>query len=125
MRLRGQDTEDALLEWFKGELKEGPKQVYELGRFFFSVSSATLGFLVALAKGVSVATLWLRIAVLLLLLSIVLAILIAKPRKHAVSGNTELLDLYKDQLSSYDRLLWWWFGLWLSGALLGLWAVWS
>jgi hypothetical protein len=125
MRLRGEDTEEALREWFKAEIKEGPKQVYELGRFFFSVSSATMGFIVALAKTASSATLGLAslISMLFLLASVIVAIEIAKPRKHAASGSTELLDLYKNHLANYDRLLWCWFGLWLSGAVAGVWGV--
>jgi hypothetical protein len=35
MNLRGQDVEDGLRELIKAELKEGPKQAYDLGKPFF------------------------------------------------------------------------------------------
>ena len=48
MKLRGEDVVDGLREWIKAELKEGPKQGYDLGKFFFSVSAGTVAALVGI-----------------------------------------------------------------------------
>lgn len=48
LRLKGEDVHDGLREWVKSDLKESPRQGYDLGKFFFSVSVGTIGALAAI-----------------------------------------------------------------------------
>lgn len=89
------------------------------------MSSASLGFVVALAKAAAGATFGsgLLAAIVLLLASAVIAIVIARPRMHQASGASDLFDLYQSHMANYGHLLWWWFGLWLLGAAAGVLSV--
>ena len=49
-RIRGEDVDLGLKEWINEELKSGPGKEYDLGKFFFTVSSGTIGFLLAAEK---------------------------------------------------------------------------
>jgi len=125
MRIRGEDVLEGLRDWVKSDLKESPKLGYDLGKFFFSVSVGTIGTLAALEKlrpssGMSGI---LAFSFAVLFLSIVLALLMAIPRKSAIGGDT---DLYIEYMKSVDRIVfrsWVWFSLWLIGTGLGAWAI--
>ena len=125
MRLRGNDVEDALRDWVKSEIKEAAQHAYDLGKFFFSVSVGTIGAEAAIEKLNSTSRMDAPMlsSFLVLLVSILLAINLARPRRLVVGGETDLLQLYNRQVTLALIQTWTWFVLWLAGAILGVIAV--
>jgi hypothetical protein len=125
MKMRGEDTESGLREWVKAEIKDGPKQTYDLGKFFFSVSTATIGVIVAIEKLNDRSAMdWPMVAGLVLLaISIIIALDMARPRRYIVGGDTDLLDEYTRQVRFAQVRTWLWFAVWAAGILLGALAV--
>lgn len=125
MKLRGEDVSDGLREWVKSDIKEGPRQAYDLGKFFFTVSVGTIGALAAIEK-LNVTS---RMdspmvgAFVALFLSILVAINLARPKKRRLAGDTDLLTEYEKQIDVVLRQVWAWFVLWLLGTLIGGYAV--
>src|SRR5258708_6059387 len=50
IKLEGNDVVEGFRDWFKAEIEEGPRQGYDLGKFFFTVSVGTAGVLATLEK---------------------------------------------------------------------------
>ncbi len=50
MKPKGEDTASAIREWMKDEIKNARSFQYDLGKFFFGVSSASLAVLVGLKR---------------------------------------------------------------------------
>lgn len=125
MKMRGEDTESGLREWVKSEIKDGPKQTYDLGKFFFSVSTGTIGAIVAIEKlnQQSAMDCYMVIGLLLLAVSIVVALDMARPRKYMVGGDTDLLDEYSRQIRFAQVRTWMWFAVWAAGTVFGALAV--
>lgn len=125
MRLKGDDVESGLRDWVKSELKEGPRQGYDLGKFFFSVSVGTIGILVTIEKLNTNAALDapMLIACILLFLSAVVGLDLVRPRQHSIGGDTDLLQAYEDQIRSVRIHIWIWFPIWVIGSLIGGYAV--
>lgn len=125
MRLRGEDTDQALRDWFKSEIKDGPRQGYDLGKFFFSVSAATIGALATIEKLNPTSQMDATIisAFVLLFVSILVAVDMARPRRFDFGGETDLLVEYERQINVILCRVWFWLALWLSGTLVGGYAV--
>jgi hypothetical protein len=125
MRLKGEDVADGLREWIKGELKEAPRQAYDLGKFFFSVSAGTIGAITALEKlnAASRMDTPMVTSMALLFVSILLALNLAMPRTSTVGGETDLLLEYEKIVTRAVRRSWLWFASWCLGTLAGAWAV--
>jgi hypothetical protein len=125
MKLRGQDVEDGLREWVKGELKEGASRGYDLGKFFFSVSAATIGVLATIETLSSSAKvdILLITSIIILFLSSILAIEMVLPSIQSVGGESDLLDDYHRRVVSTIRRVWLWVILWLIGTIMGGYAV--
>lgn len=125
MKMRGEDTETALRDWVKSEIKDGPKQIYELGKFFFSVSVGTIGVIATVEKlnNQSAMDCPMITSLALLAISVVVALDMARPRKYVIGGETDLLDEYLRQLRSAQIRTWIWFALWGLGATIGAYAV--
>jgi hypothetical protein len=123
--MRGEDTEAGLREWVKAEIKDGPKQGYDLGKFFFSVSVATIGAIAAIEKLNPSSSLdcLMKVALLLLFVSILVALDMARPREYYIGGETDLLDEYKRQIKFAQTRTWVWFAFWTIGAVFGVAAV--
>lgn len=121
IRLRGEDADEALREWIKTDIRESPKQTYELGRFFFSVSVGTVGVLAAIEKlnDKSVVDLALAVSIVLLLGAILMALYLATPRMREVRGNTDLRKAYVYRAKKVRIIVWCWFALWLVGVVVG------
>jgi hypothetical protein len=126
VKLRGEDTVEAYREWFKAEIREGLKQRYELGKFFFSVSVGTIGVLAAISKLSNA-----RIRILLILSavflfsSILLALSLAVPRTQRIHGGADLDKIYVARNRWILYHIWGWFLLWLVGAVLGAIGAWG
>lgn len=125
MKMRGEDTELALRDWVKAEIRDGPKQTYDLGKFFFSVSTATIGAIVAIEK-INQQSLMDRpmiAALMLLSISILVALDMARPRKYVVRGDTDLLDEYSRHIRFAQVRTWIWLVIWAAGLVFGAIAV--
>jgi hypothetical protein len=125
MKMRGEDTEAGLREWVKAEIKEGPKQTYDLGKFFFSVSTGTIGAIVAIEKlnQQSAMDCPMIAGLVLLSFSVLVALDMARPRKYAIGGDTDLLDEYLRQIRFAQVRTWIWFVIWATGTVCGAVAV--
>ena len=125
MKLKGEDVSDGLREWVKSELKDGPKQGYDLGKFFFSVSVGTIGALAAIEKlnPNSVIDWPMLLGLAFLFASVLVSLSLARPRKHSLGGETDLLVLYEKQIDSVLCHMRVWAALWFIGTLLGGYAA--
>jgi len=123
--LRGQDVVEGLREWMKAELKEGPRQAYDLGKFFFTVSIGTVGAIATIEKlnGEPAMDSAMLTSLLFLTVSGVLALFLALPRVQRVGGDTDLQEKYIAQIRLIRAVAIAWVILWLAGLLLGVIAV--
>ena len=122
---KGQDIVDAFHEWNKEELKGSSSRIFELGKFYFSVSIGSLAFLVAIKKlgGIQYIGCWFQISLIVLVFSSLAAILLVFPKRWKISGDTDLVDIYKKKIKTAEILSFVWIILWLTGLLLGIWAT--
>ena len=124
-RLKGEDLDAGLVDWVKSEIKEAPKQAYDLGKFFFTVSVGTIGGLATLEKLNQVAAMdtpfW--TSTVLLFVSILVALDMARPRELKIGGETELQNAYHVQIRAASFRVWVWFAFWLLGAIVGGYAI--
>src|SRR3990167_7599423 len=92
-RIRGEDVDLGLKEWINEELKSGPGKEYDLGKFFFTVSSGTIGFLLAAEKLTGGATwdCYLILSFAALIGSIILALVNRRTRRYR--GRIHLIAL--------------------------------
>jgi hypothetical protein len=79
---KGEDTAAALREWIKDEIKNAPSSRAELGKFFFGVSTASLGVLVAFKNlDKSIIPNWpVGASLLLLFFAMLIALFMVTPR---------------------------------------------
>jgi len=125
MKPKGQDTIDAIREWAKDELKNGPSQVYELGKFFFAVSTGMVSLFLGVEKlGPNPhLTNSLIAAVMFFLISIFLALSMVIPRVWNLRGETDLYEEYINQIKNASTIVWIWFAMWLLGMFFGIIAI--
>lgn len=125
INLKGEDLEAGLVDWVKSEIKEAPKQAYDLGKFFFTVSIGTIGAIAALEKLNLVAAMDnpMVLSILLLFCSMLSALDLARPRKIQVDGATDLQLAYQAQIAALLRRIYIWFSIWFAGAVVGGYAV--
>lgn len=121
----GKDLDSGLVDWVKSEITDAPKRAYDLGKFFFTVSIGTIGVIATLEKLTDGAA-WdlpMIIAVIVLFLSMLCAIELARPRQITIQGGSDLQALYEKQIRSLLRRIYVWFFIWLAGAAAGGYAV--
>lgn len=120
-RLKGEDLDSGLVEWVKSEIKEAPKQAYDLGKFFFTVSIGTIGGLATLEKlnQTSAMDTLFQASIFLLFVSILVALNMARPKELKIGGETELQHAYHSQIQAASTHVWVWFAFWLLGTIVG------
>lgn len=125
IRPRGQDTVEAFREWAKDEIKSGVERAYDLGKFLFTVSSATIGLLVGFSKAFSVEPTKASVAFAILVLtgSIGIALWMVIPRIWVLRPQTDLAQEYADIITLSRIQLWLWTALWGIGVVCILWAL--
>lgn len=125
MNLKGEDLEAGLIDWVKAEIKEAPKQAYDLGKFFFTVSIGTVGAIATLEKLNHSAAMDapMIIALMLLFASMLSALDLARPRKLHIGGATDLQVAYQSQIDTLLSRIYVWFAIWFMGALVGGYAI--
>lgn len=125
IRLRGEDAADAMREWVRDDIKRGPGQRHELGKFCFTVSAGTIGAIAAIEKlnASSSVDFAMALAFGLLFVSTVVGVYLASPRRVEVGGETDLEALHRKEIREVVCTVWAWFGLWLVATVIGGYAV--
>src|SRR2546422_4263284 len=92
LRLTGEDVHEGLREWVKADLKESPRQGYDLGKFFFSVSVGTVGALAAIDKLNQTTRIDapLLFSLGILFASIIVSLILALPRTSSIGGDSDM-----------------------------------
>jgi len=118
---KGQDTVDALRDWSKSEVTKAVDRSYDLGKFFFSVSAATIGALLTIAKFSSFTVDYLfGLSIGSLALSSVISIQMAIPNHWKLGGDTNLAQVHQDMVDSAQIVSFIWVSLWLAGVGLAI-----
>jgi hypothetical protein len=126
IRMRGEDTENALRDWAKKDLVDSSTQIYELGRFLFSVSSGTAALFLTLKKISTQSSLncCLIISMLFFLLTIILALYLAIPKLWKISGETDLLSVQRTRVLWAVNKVYIWLIIWVLGLIFGVLSIW-
>lgn len=123
---RDEDTTSAMREWFRDEIRRGPGARADLGRFFFAMSTISIGFFVALKK-IDLLTSSIRlldqISLLLMCLSTLVALLMIVPGFRLLSRPRDLSREYQRQVLRLLAYILLWFGLWFLGIMSGIWSL--
>ncbi len=125
INLKGQDVDDALRSWIKKDVEGISNREFELGKFFFTVSTGSAGVFLSILKLSSTVKvdMYFYSSMALMFISLVLAIGMAMPVKRKLDGETDLQDVYNQTHTEILRCSYWWFGLWIASLLLGWIAV--
>jgi len=125
MKPAGNEIAAAVKEWFYQEIKTGPSIRLDLGKFFFTAATATLGGITAILSipvnhtfgGIAIASL------LLLIAAALVGILLATPSSTKIDDNLNILAEYPRLILRIKRMIRIWTVLWLSGTVCGILAV--
>ena len=123
MRPRGEDVASAVRDWLKDDLKGVSNRRYDLGKFFFGVSTGTAGLFATLFKfAVEHPTLndGKVICFGALLLSAMLGLWMALPTVLRIDEQTNLYTEYQSTARSTLYLTLGWTLVWLLGFFFGL-----
>ena len=125
MKPKGQDTADAVRNWIRKDIEEGPLLRNKLGQFFFGVSTGTIGLVVGLKSFLPNLVLDTPLAISLssLLLSSMIALYMACPVTLKLTGDVDLFELYDKQIRKIRYLILLWFCFWFLGVLPGIYSI--
>lgn len=126
MDSRDEDTTSAIREWLREEIRRGPGARVDLGKFFFAISTISIGFFVMLKKIdllTSSIRLLDRLSLLLMCLSNLVALLMIIPGFRLLSGPADLSREYQRQVLRLLAYILLWFGLWFVGIMSGIWSL--
>ena len=117
LHIKGEFLVEGLQEWFKKDLVEGISGSAGLGKFLFSVSSASIGSMLVITnfgKGAQ-DSIFLYAALLLYLCSIIVSVILVYPRYIKLNDDTDLFLEYDKQIRKIRSCLVMWFSLWSLG----------
>lgn len=125
IKLTGQEVADSIKDWMKNDIKESPSKTYDLGKFFFSVSTGTIGVLLVIEKLNSISKIDtpLIISLLILFLSTIIAISMTTPRVERIEEDVDLYEKYVKSLKDIRKRVLIWFFIWIVGTIAGGYAV--
>ncbi len=125
MKPKGEDIASAVRAWIHETIKNAPLVKGELGKFFFSVSSTTIGFFIAVKQLTPTDPLEnsLVISLVLLIISIVIAMIMCMPGYIKIRNNINLFDEYNKAVKSVYAFAGVWFFIWLMALIIGTYAV--
>lgn len=115
MNLRGEEIAAPYKKWLENEVANVPAVRTDLGKFFFGVSTGTVALLISLEKtgfGIKLDKV-LVVSLLLFLISMVVALFMAKPPLWSLDSKTDIFDEHDRQVTAVTRLILGWFSLWL------------
>jgi len=125
MRPRGEDVASSIRGWLNDDIKNGPSTRGELGKFFFGVSSGTLGLFATLLKVAVDAPAFDSLTIscfLALFASALIGVHMTIPPVLKITDKGEM-DIYKE----YDKIvrstiffMYFWLGIWGIGFFAGI-----
>ncbi len=122
LKIKGEHLVEGLNTWFKKELVDGISSSTDLGKFFFSVSSASIGIVLTLYKigNIQLVSFVLVLGLLIYLCSIFVSIFLVYPRIFILNEETDLFVEYKKHYKKIRVCLLLWFFLWFLGTLFSI-----
>jgi hypothetical protein len=125
MKLEGDQAVAAILEWVKEEVKRVSSSRHELGKFYFGVSTASMGVIVALKKLEAPLRMdWgAGAALAFLAVSAFIAMWMTKPKLWRLRGDTDLFDEHNKHVRQMSQFIWTWFVVWAAGAAAGIYSI--
>jgi hypothetical protein len=125
MRPRGEDTVSALYDWVKEEIKKAPAIRHDLGKFFFAVTTGTVGVIISVEKlsGSTKVDKSLGISLVCFFAAIIVALLMAIPKVWNLTGETDLFHEYNLYVKRIIQFIVAWFLIWLLGTVFGIYAL--
>jgi hypothetical protein len=120
-----EDVSAFIKDWLKAEIVETSKRYHELGKFLFSISSATVLFLSGSLKFSDVKYVdgYFLFSFSILFVSIFVSAIMLLPRNWKVGHETILEDELSKEVDRASYLVSIWFGLWILGSTVGLLAI--
>jgi hypothetical protein len=117
--ISAQDLAEGLQSWVKEEFKQGPLRQYDLAKFFFTVSSGTIGLIVSVEKlSSSLSVKWYLVTSLVgLFLSIIVSLLMALPKSKKIGFETDIQKYHKNRLIKMENYSGVWFVMWFFSVL--------
>lgn len=125
MKPKGQDVADSVRDWLKTEISGASSVRLDLGKFFFAVTSGTAGVFISIEKLSGTPKLeWsLGLALLTLLVALLISLAMAIPKFWKIEGNTDIIKLYNDHIRKNFFFIIIWFGFWIVGTIIGIFAL--
>ena len=122
---KGEDTVAAIRDWIKNEIKTGPENRTNLGKFFFGVSSGTIGIIVSIIKlsGPPYLNLYILMSFLFSLVSIIIALFMTIPKIWKLTGETDLFKEYREQIIKIKIFIIAWFTSWTFSITSGIFGI--
>jgi hypothetical protein len=119
------DVAGAYRKWLENEVSGLSSLRTDLGKFFFGVSSGTIGLIVGYAKTGERISLGCPIYISLTVLSFSLlaALYLVQPPHWTFSRQTDLIIEHSRQVTNLKWSEGIWFLLWFSGAAVGTWGL--
>ena len=108
----------ALNAWIEEEFKTTTSKYYELGKYFFTVSTGTVAFIAAIREifpPTEDSAVLVYISFLFLTISLIMAVLMMTPIEWKLKKDDEVEDELKSQIKQLRTRLWLWFFLWILG----------
>nr|CDQ36648.1 hypothetical protein BN993_06157 [Virgibacillus halodenitrificans] len=124
MQIEGKDIEEGVRDWAKEEIKLGPFREYDLGKFFFGVSTGTIGVLLVAEKMQNPCWSWqLIISFIGLLTCAAVSLFMVIPKGWKVGGATDIQDKRNGIIQRIVYSSYIWFSIWTVSLIFGAWAV--
>lgn len=107
------ELEDSYRVWIKNDIAEAPSRVFQLGKFLFTVSSASLGLVFTVFKSVDLdINLYAWFGIALFIIASGLALVITVPKHHHLGAETDLQSEHNALINSTRKLTQLWGGSW-------------
>ncbi len=124
MKIEGKDIEEGVRGWAKEEIKQGPFREYDLGKFFFGVSTGTIGVLLVAEKMQTPCWSWqLILSFVGLLICAALSLFMVIPKAWKIEGQTDLQEKRNRVIRRIVYSSYIWFSIWALSLGVGVWAV--
>lgn len=114
---------EAIHEWIKEEFKANTTRYYELGKYFFSISTGTAAFIATgrtIFSDINLSAPLIVSSLILLGISLVISIFLMTPREWFINGEVELENEIIKLIKKFRKIVWFWFFIWALGLILGL-----
>ena len=123
MKLTGDEIAQSVRDWARDEIKSGTKDLYDLGKFLFTVSSASAALLCTAAKlNISfVINNYISFSLFLYALSIGFALELIRPKWNDLTGN--LFLLHRERVDNGAAVFLVWLLLWALATIFGIYSI--